>query len=236
MSDFILEPSDNPGAYERHLLRRHKNPLFKNRQTQLDQPSQLKAQEKDHERLMAFQKKLHDLFNQAVSLKPNEESDVILKIKSELDELYETACNVADDQTENKTAIRSLIDSIMKTVIASAGNDSQAQQELQQETIARDTHFELLECKLVGDLISPNSPIKKADLVPTLLSASKDDLALCLQIFDPKQLTLVIQEGEALLNSLGKNKVNISNAAENIVFIQGFISYMNNYQDSPPTA
>lgn len=180
---------------------------------------------------MAYQKTLHSLFNQAVSLKPNEESETILRIKSEFDELYETACNIADDQSDNKKAIRSLIDSIMKTVIAAAGNDSQAQQELQQETMARDTHFELLKCQLVGDLINPESPIQQDELVATLLSANKDDLALCLQIFDPKQLVLIVEEGEVLLNRLGGQRIDIQEAAENIVFIQGFISYVSQYQE-----
>jgi len=176
-----------------------------------------------------LKKELHQIFNQAVSLKPNEESNVILKIKSKLDELYEVACNIADDQSDNKKAIRSLLDSIMKTVIAAAGNDSQTQQELQQEIIARQTHFDLLECKLISDILNPQSPIQEGDLVPSLLSASKKDLSDCLQIFDPSQLAMVVEQGEKLLNRLRENKIDISLATDNIAFIQGLISYINNH-------
>ena len=57
--------------------------------------------------------------------------------------LYEVI--TADDQTPNKEAIQKLVTVIMRAVWRGAGNDSLAQQELEQEEEARRTHYALLE-------------------------------------------------------------------------------------------
>ncbi len=227
MTDFILESSENPGSHERHLNRKHLNSIFDDQQTELDQISMLEAQEQDHEILLAFHKDFQDAIQKTINLKPNVESDVVLKLKDTLDQLYEKSCIVADDQTETKEALTLLLDIIMKSVRNGAGDDQQAHQELDQEEAARVAHFKMLESKLVADLLDPDSPIHKDELIPTLLSAAKDDLALAVQLFDENQLTLIIKDGEAFVNALGAKKIDISTASENLVFIQGYIEFIN---------
>ena len=227
MEDFILQPSENPGSHERHLNRKHNNPLFEDKQAELDQESMLEAQKADHEILLSFHKDFQQAIHDTVNLKPNEESDVILKLKDNLDKLYEKACIVADDQTENKEAITKLINVIMGSIRNGAGTDVQAHQELDQEEAARQAHFNMLQNPLVADLLDPESAIHKDELVPTLLTADKDQLATAIQLFDEDQLTIIVREGENLLNTLSQQGVDISNAAENLVFIEGYIQYLN---------
>lgn len=227
MDDFILQPSDNPGSHERHLNRKHNNPLFGDKQTDLDQESMLDAQKQDHEVLLGFHKEFQQAIQETVSLKPNVESDVVLKLKDTLDKLYEQASIIADDQSESKEAITKLVDVIMLSVRNGAGTDVQAHQELDQEEAAREAHFNMLSTPLVADLLAPESPIHKDELVPTLLSAEKDELAPAIQLFDENQLILIIREGEDLINSLLNQNVDINSAAENLVFIQGYIDFLN---------
>lgn len=227
MTDFILQSSDNPGSHERHLNRKHQNPIFDENQTELDQLSMLEAQEQDHEILINFHKEFQDAIQKTINLKPNEESDVILEIKDNLDKLYEKSCLVADDQSETKEALIMLVGIIMTSIRKGAGDDKQAHQELDQEEAARSAHHKMLESKLVADLLDPESPILKEELTPTLLSAEKDDLAMAVQLFDEDQLELIIKDSEIYINKLGSKKVDIKNAAENLVFIQGYIEYLN---------
>ena len=223
----ILKPSENPGSYERHLIRRNKNVLFGDRQTGMTQDEQMEAQQKDHDTLLSFTTEFQEVLEATVELKPNSDSDIVLKLKERLDKLYEASCVVPDEQTEIRGHIQKLLEIIMSSVRTGAGNDTKAHQELDQEETARKAHFEMLETSLIADLLNPDSPIAQEDLVPTLLSAEKEDLAPAVQLFDENHLMLIVREGTALLNDLEASEYDINNAAENLVFIEGYIEYLN---------
>ena len=226
MKDFTFIPSENPGAHERHLIRRHQNPLFEERKTDVNSDSLMLAQKEDHELLQQFMLDFRDVITQATSLKPNEDSEIILEVKDKLDKLYAASVTVADDQTRVKESIKKLLGVIMKSVRSGAGDDAHALQELDQEEMARDANMAFLESKLVADILDPDSPIEDKDLIPTLLSAEKDDLALAVQLFDLDQLNYILSEGESLLNKIESQGNDVSKAAENYVFIEGYKQFL----------
>jgi len=219
-------PSQNPGAFERHLIRREKNPLFEERQTLINSDSLMEAQKKDHEILQKFMLDFREVMSQTVSFKANEDSEIILKVKDKLDKLYATSVSIADDQNKVRESIKKLLTIIMKSVRKGAENDTHALQELDQEDMAREANFAFLESKLVADILDPDSPIENEDLIATLLSASKDDLALANQLFDQEQLTYILTEAESLLNKLESEGHDVKNAAENFVFIEGYKQFI----------
>jgi seryl-tRNA synthetase len=227
MEDMTFIPSENPGAFERHLIRRNNNPLFEDRQTEINSDSLMEVQKKDHDILQKFMVDVKETMTKAVTFKPNEDSEVILAIKDQLDKLYATSVSVADDQTRVKESIKKLLTVIMQSVRQGAGNDAHALQELEQEEGAREANFEFLESKLVADILDPDSPIDNDDLVPTLLSIKdKDELALATQLFDLEQVTFLLGEGETLLNKLDAAGEDVKEAAENFVFVEGYKQYL----------
>lgn len=197
--------SELPGRHERHLLRKHNNPLFPEDQRSLTQGELTEAQRLDHEELEAYIGDLRKLAGEAVALGPHEQSDVILELKERLDKAYESASRLADDQSPNKEAIQKLVAVIMRAVWQGAGNDTLAQQELEQEEEARKAHFELLESSLVADLLDPDSLIKHSELIPVLLSAEPEAFEIAVTLFDPSQLRAICEEGEAYLNDLNRD-------------------------------
>ncbi len=227
MDDMTFIPSDNPGAFERHLIRRNNNALFGDRQTEITSDTLMEVQKKDHDILQQFMLDFRETMTKAVSFKPNEDSEVILEVKDKLDKLYATSVSVADDQTRVRESIKKLLTVIMQSVRKGAGDDAHALQELDQEEGARAANFEFLESKLVADILDPESPIDNDDLVPTLLSIEdKDELALATQLFDIEQVTFLLEEGESLLNKLDGEGKDVKNAAENFVFIEGYKQYL----------
>jgi hypothetical protein len=227
MEDMIFIPSENPGAFERHLILKHNNPLFEMRQTKINSDTLMDVQKKDHDILQQFMVDVKETMTKAVTFKPNEDSEVILAIKDQLDKLYATSVSVADDQTRVKESIKKLLGVIMQSVRSGAGDDAHALQELDQEENARAANFDFLESKLVADILDPDSPIDNDDLVPTLLSVEdKDELALATQLFDLEQITFLLGEGEELLNKLDKEGEDVKEAAENFVFIEGYKQYL----------
>ncbi len=229
--DGIFYPSENPGAHERHLIRRSNNVLFGARQTEVDSDSLQENQKKDHDILQQFMSDFRDLMTKAVSLKPNEDSEVILEVKDGLDKMYATSVSVADDQSRVQESIKKLLTVIMQSVRQGAGKDAHALQELDQEEAARRANFAYLESKLVADILDPESPIANDDLVPTLLSAEKDDLALATQLFDEQQMGFVLTQSENLLNKLDAEGHDVKPAAENFVFMEGYLTYLKQQLD-----
>lgn len=198
----LQEENQGLGAHERHLKRRMNNPLFSpvRRQVGLDQV--VEAQARDAAEQEAFVATLQSLVQRAVELKPNEESEVVLELKEQLDQAYETCSGLAGEQAVYKDAIRQLIDVVMKAVWANIGNDALALSELERETEARRLHFDKLRFTLVADLLRPEATIAEDELVPTLLSESPEALEAAWELFDPVQQAELHAQAVALLERL----------------------------------
>lgn len=190
--------SELPGRHERHLLRKQNNPLFPDEERSIVQSELTEAQRLDHEELEAYIGDLRQLVGEAVALSPHEQSDVILDLKARLDQAYETACRLADNQTPNKQAIRELVAVIMRAVWKGAGSDTLARQELQREEAARAAHYDMLEQSLVADLLDPQSLIREQELLPILLGAEPEAFEAAVSLFDSPQLAALCDQGETL--------------------------------------
>ncbi len=224
--DATFYPSENPGAHERHLIRRHENALFGDRATEVTSDSLQQNQKIDHDILQQFMLDFREVVSKAVALKPNEDSEVILAVKDQLDKLYAASVSIADDQSKVQESIKKLIHIVMQSVRKGAAQDPQALQELAQEDAAREANYAFLESKLVADILDPESPIDNEDLLPTLLCAEKDDLALATQLFDLEQVTFLLEQGKQLLDKLDDEAQDITHAAENYVFMEGYLKYL----------
>jgi hypothetical protein len=149
-----------------------------------------------------------------------------LALKDRLERLYDQASRIGDQQNDNKIALKKLLGLIMAAVRQGAGNDAQAHQELDQEDTARTAHFQLLTSALLADLLAPDSVIDESALIPTLLSANKDDLSLVVQLFDQVQLLKIVEDADQLIRQLIAAGHEMSTAMENYAFIQGYIEYL----------
>ncbi len=194
--------SQLPGRHERHLLRKHDNPLFPESEREATPKMLLEAQRLDHEELVEFITGFRALVQRTIQLKPNEESEVILELKEQLDMAYEQASVLGDDQTETKEAIGKLTQVIMNTIRSNAMNDPIALDELKQEQEARAAHYTLLQFPIVADLLHPESLILEHDLAPTLLSEEGQGLQAAMELFDNTQLQILCEDASELLRRL----------------------------------
>lgn len=195
-----LPTSKLPGRHERHFLRRLENPLF-DAPTMPKRKNLLEAQRLDHEELMAFIPQLRQTVQRAVRLKPNEESDVVLRLKEDLDRLYETSAGLADEQQGNQQAIRDLLAIIMRTVREAAAGDPEAENNLLMEEQARAVHFALLKHPLVADLLHPETLIEQDQLAAALLSESVEPARAAFGLFEPVQQVQLLHDMQTLLHS-----------------------------------
>ncbi len=191
-----------PGRRERHLRRRHENPLFAWPPQEVEPETLLSAQRADHDEMESFRADFRDLIQRAVNLPADADSDTVLGLKQDVERRYEQSFGLPEDHARERAALRKLIDLIMKAVRRAAGTDPLARQELADEEQAREIHFRLLEQPLVADLLHPESPIAPEELAPTLLSASAEELEAALELFDLSQVEELAQESARLIERL----------------------------------
>ena len=206
--------STAPGPHERHLKRRLLNPLFPKPEKELTQDDVDKAQRKDEENLLSFMAHFQSVVQKTTELGGNSESDIVLKIKEQLDECYATSCAMPGDHSNLKIAIKKLITAIMAAIRKGAADDATALKKLDEEEVAREMHNELHERKLIADLMLENSPILENELTPTLLNEEADDLDAALQLFSAVELDLIIKNAQALLEKLRQDGHEIPHAWE----------------------
>jgi len=206
-----------PGRRERHLRRRHENPLFAWPPVPVEPLDLLAAQQADHEEMESFRDAFRRLVQRAVDLPPNAASDEVLALKEDLERHYEQACGLPEDHAQERAALRRLIDLSVQAIRRAAGDDPLARSELDAEARARAIHLRLLEQPLVADLLHPESPIAPDELLPSLLSASTAELAAALEVFDARQIAELVREGEALLQRLEEAGVDTRVARERLL-------------------
>lgn len=218
------EPMDGPftrmpGRRERHLKRRHANPLFGWPPEAVEPETLLEARKADHEEMLAFHERFRLLVQEAIDLPPDAGSEQVLALKAGLERHYEDSFGLPEDNRRERDAIRRLIGLVMKAVSDAAGQDPLARRELAEEEAAREIHFALLEQPLVADLLHPRSPIAPAELTPALLHASLAEVEAALGIFDRDQLGRLAGEGLRLTESLAGQGLDMSLARQRLALI-----------------
>ena len=197
-----LKFSEQPGAFERQLRRRHNNPLFPAAAAVVTADQMDAARRRDQEERRSFQAALRATLREALDMPPQVDSDVLLKLKERLDQLYDQCAGLPGDWDRDKQSLMRMIGVIMQAVWAGAGDDPRARSELEQEEHARTLHHEMLLQPLVAHLLRPDSPIGPDELVPTLLSETSDVVNTVFALFDPAQKQALCAQARAMLERL----------------------------------
>ena len=195
-----------PGVREAHLLRKRDNPLFSHAAREVSNEELASARLEDGMEMDRFIQEFQVLVQRAGALAPNTPSETVLELKEELDRGYQQACALPGDQSAVKEAIRKLLGVIMRAVRSGIGNDAYAARQLDEEDMARQTHFELQELPLVAALTHPESPVAADELIPSLLSEDDASLERCLTLFDDQQLAEIRQDAAQYLQRIDADR------------------------------
>ena len=187
------------GIREQHLLRKKDNPLFEESERNVSNEVLARARMEDGVEMDTFMSDFQSLVQRAAALEPNTPSETILEIKEQLDRSYQQCCALPGDQTTVKSAVRKLIETIMRAVEGGIGNDAYARQQLEEEALARELHFKLQELPLVAALTAANSPVAENELIPSLLSEPAETLVPTLQLFDGTQMAAIFSEASTFM-------------------------------------
>ena len=196
-----LSFSDQPGPRERHLQRKLHNPLFGDDSNVTQQDIQV-AQSRDQVAMQQFMEQFRELVQSAVKLDKNVESEVVLMLKAQLERQYAVCSGLPGQPVAIKEAIRKLIDAISSTLRATSRDDPDALEKLSKDEEHTSLHLQLCDHLIVSDILNQDEIIGNNEQVPTLLNESEKDLQAALALFPPDRISLMIEEGELLLNKI----------------------------------
>ena len=225
-----LHFSPESGPRERQLRRKYQNPLFSPVADQITQQDVNAARQEDQAALQQFLLDFRSLIQEAVDLKPNTDSEIILDLKERLDQCYTRCCAMPGEHEEIKTAIDKLIQVIMQAVRQGAANDPVALAKLDDEDAARRMHQALHVHMLIVDLLLADSPIEEADLLPTLLSETVEAVQATLPLFDVEQLGLLYETGKKRLEELQRQGHALPDAWNNLALFEHALLEMTDTQ------
>ncbi len=180
--------SEWPGAWERHVVRKARNPHFFN---QLHPPTQqelTQAQQRDQLELAQFNQHLAELAVQCTELADDTSAKQINTVKNDLDRCYDTACGLGADLTEQKDAL-SLLNDLITTAVRRAHREDDGHGRLiliKQESL-RMRHLTRLNYPVVCDLLRAIPPIPAAEMPAALLSETDEAFTVALEILDDER-------------------------------------------------
>lgn len=221
-----LQFSEHPGPRERHLQRKLGNILFPEAQRDITQQDIEQARQQDEMELISFMNEFQSLVQEAIELKPETDSETILDLKERLDKSYAQCCTLPGDQSQIKQAVKKLIDAVMGAVRSGAAMDPKALQELDEEQQAREIHFALHDQQLVADLMLEDSPIHENELIPCLLSESREGLIATLNLFEEEALSAIYQQAKSLLQSIDNSQETLPEAWQNLQAMETFLTQL----------
>ena len=225
-----LHFSPESGPRERQLRRKYQNPLFSPTGDRITQQDVEAARQEDQAALQQFLLDFRSLIQEAVDLKPNTDSEIILDLKERLDQCYTRCCAMPGEHEEIKTAIDNLIQVIMQAIRQGAANDPVALAKLDDEDAARRMHQALQVHMLIVDLLLADSPIEEADLLPTLLSETDEAVQATLPLFDVEQLGLLYETGKKRLEELQHQGHTLPEAWNNLTLFEQALLEMTDTQ------
>ena len=195
-----LHFSEKPGPRERHLQRKHNNPLFSDRA--ITQQSILAAQQQDRDAMQQFMEQFRELVQRAVKLDKTVESDVVLLLKAQLEQHYAVCTGLAGNTDAIQEAIKKLINAISATLRATSKNDPHALEKLGNDEAHTLLHLHLCDHLIVSDILNPDTIISEEEKIPSLLNEPEDSLQEVLAIFPPEAIKGLIDSGKALLKKI----------------------------------
>jgi len=201
--------SARPACFEAHVRRRNRNPLFPVERRRPTQDDVNEARKRDEAELAGFYQDFRQMLAAIGKLPPHVDSDVILEYKVKTESLYETCAGFGGDHSADKKGLERLHQLIMTKMVSGAENDPYAQWQLEQGEEARMMHQRLLEFPLVAQLLRPDSPVVRDELVASLLSEDEDVIQAAMAMFKPEQRDALVTAAEALLSSLTDEFVNL---------------------------
>jgi hypothetical protein len=211
-----------PGPRERHLQRKFNNPLFAGAEA-ITQRDVEQARLLDSDALQQFMNEFHEVVQRAVKLDQSVESDVILMLKAQLEQLYAMCSGLQGRPAQIPDAIRKLVAAINATMLTASANDPHAMEKLSHDEEHTSLHFYLCDFPIVSDMLNPDAIISDDEQIPSLLNEQEESLHAALALFPPERIAAMVDEGKALLQKIDAEGHSLPDAWQRLAQMESWL-------------
>ena len=203
--------SDNPGAYEQHLIRRYNNPLFSKDRRVISQSMIDLARKRDINDYKNIENRLLKLSEEIAELPGHVNSKIIKKIRETIDNLIGDAMGVGGKANSIAKKTKKLRKALIKSWSKALSDHDDAKQLLVEAELYYQENVTKFNISFVAQLTRKDRPIPNNEVVPALLMEKPDTIAMIMESIGPNNrpaiqqgalsvLKTALDEGEAILN------------------------------------
>jgi len=209
--DSHLNWSNNPGAYELHLKRRHNNMLFQKKRRVINQSEVDFARNHDHSDYINLKNRLSNLLIEVEKFPDIVDSSQINKIREIIDTLIGDAVGVGGEAELIVQKTKEFRKLLITTWSESAANNPKAKQAIIKAENFYQENIIKFEVPFVAQITRENSPIPDDELIPALLMESPDVITKTFDWLDPDTRTIIQKEAIRILKSAVNEGAQIKN-------------------------
>ncbi len=196
-----------PGAWERHLIRRHSHPHYFGSGTKTTEQDLIEAKARDQQELAQFHSSLQTIVDRTTELNEESSANTIMALKKDLEICHDTAFGLAADLSDQKAAIAALND-VITTAMRRTLRDKDEPNHLRliQNESKRISQLSRLQYPIVCDLLRSISPIPKGELTAALLSESEAAYITALEVMSRNDKEYLAKRIDTIIDSLNFEK------------------------------
>lgn len=212
-----LEFSENPGFFERHLRRKHNNPLFPEQDRLVTQEQIEAARERDQSDVFELKARFIDLLSDVQETPEHATGDHIGRLREAIDDLLHRAAEIGGDADAIRDSLSELRDTLIDIWREGVrGNEVSLRALDDAERMHREYH-EIFNTPFLAQV----QRIPSEDVIPAMLSEPPETIRKVMSLFEGEKRATIVREASGLLESVIAEGADISLADEKLRAVRG---------------
>ena len=212
-----LEWSENPGCFERHLKRKHENPLFPEPDREVTQEQIDEARERDQQDAADLKEEVIVLISDLEKLPELATTGDLSSVRERLDDLLDKAVGIGGEADATKDSLNTLRRALIDSMREGLKDNDEALKAIEKAEAFHQERVKTIHTPFAAQLLR----IKEEDLIPALLSESPETTRLVMQMMKGKNKKRIINAACDLLESVLAEGADIPLANEKLKAIRG---------------
>lgn len=197
-----LRWSHYPGAFEQHLQRRHRNPLFPANRRVVSQPDIDAAKARDWQDYEALKARMTRLADDISNLPSEISSSQVNALRERMDVLMQGAVGVGGPADQIASRLKEVRQTLIRSWRAAAAGNPEVLGRLDEAEQFWQANVARFTLPFVAQLLRTGGPIPPEEVLPALLSEEPATIAAIMHwINDPQERGRIQAEAAAILKS-----------------------------------